>query len=118
MKVASGYGVARGEADVKTKGRVNKTRGRLIRQGDVAFVWPLVIAKLLPPHFIADTGTVLLSRPCQRDGSLGTPATPPHLKCTIDLMEELHCEMSSVYRLRARTIEKLLHLRYGAGAGD
>ena len=55
----------------------------------------------------ADTGTVLLSRPCQRDGSLGTPATPPHLKCTIDLMEELHCEMSSVYRLRARTIEKL-----------
>ena len=35
-----------------------------------------------------------------------------------DLMEELHCEMSSVYRLRARAIEKLLHLRYGAGAGE
>ena len=99
MKVASGYGVARGEADVKTKGRV-KTRGRSFRLT------------------LANTGTVLLSRPCQRDGSLGTPAAPPHLKCTIDLMEELHCEMSSVYRLRARTIEKLLHLRYGAGAGD
>ena len=42
----------------------------------------------------------------------------PYKRCTIDLMEELHCEMSSVYRLRARAIEKLLHLRYGAGAGE
>ena len=42
----------------------------------------------------------------------------PYKKCTMDLMEELHCEMSSVYRLRARAIEKLLHLRYGAGAGE
>ena len=42
----------------------------------------------------------------------------PYKKCTLDLMEELHCEMSSVYRLRARAIEKLLHLRYGAGAGE
>ena len=42
----------------------------------------------------------------------------PYKKCTIDLMEELHCEMSSVYRLRAAAIEKLLHLRYGAGAGE
>ena len=42
----------------------------------------------------------------------------PFKKCTLDLMEELHCEMSSVYRLRARAIEKLLHLRYGAGAGE
>ena len=40
----------------------------------------------------------------------------PYKKCTLDLMEELHCEMSSVYRIRARAIEKLLHLRYGAGA--
>ena len=40
----------------------------------------------------------------------------PYKKCTLDLMEELHCEMSSVYRLRAAAIEKLLHLRYGAGA--
>ena len=42
----------------------------------------------------------------------------PYKKCTLDLMEELHCEMSSVYRLRAAAIEKLLHLRYGAGAGE
>ena len=42
----------------------------------------------------------------------------PYKKCTLDLMEELHCEMSSVYRLRATAIEKLLHLRYGAGAGE
>ncbi len=42
----------------------------------------------------------------------------PFKKCTLDLMEELHCEMSSVYRLRATAIEKLLHLRYGAGAGE
>ena len=42
----------------------------------------------------------------------------PYKRCTIDLMEELHCEMSSVYRIRARAIEKLLHLRYGAGAGE
>ena len=40
----------------------------------------------------------------------------PYKKCTMDLMTELHCEMSSVYRLRARAIEKLLHLRYGACA--
>ena len=37
-------------------------------------------------------------------------------KCTLDLMAELHCEMSSVYRLRATAIEKLLRLRYGACA--
>ncbi len=42
----------------------------------------------------------------------------PYKKCTLDLMEELHCEMSSVYRSRAQTIEKLLHLSYGAGAGN
>ena len=42
----------------------------------------------------------------------------PYKRCTLDLMEKLHCEMSSVYRLRARAIEKLLHLRYGAGAGE
>jgi len=42
----------------------------------------------------------------------------PYKKCTMDLMAELHCEMSSIYRLRARAIEKLLHLRYGAGAGE
>ena len=42
----------------------------------------------------------------------------PYKRCTLDLMEELHCEMSSVYRIRARAIEKLLHLRYGAGAGE
>ena len=40
----------------------------------------------------------------------------PYKRCTLDLMEELHCEMSSVYRLRAAAIEKLLHLRYGACA--
>ena len=40
----------------------------------------------------------------------------PYKRCTLDLMEELHCEMSSVYRLHARAIEKLLHLRYGAVA--
>lgn len=40
----------------------------------------------------------------------------PYKRCTLDLMEELHCEMSSVYRLHARAIEKLLHLRYRAGA--
>ncbi len=42
----------------------------------------------------------------------------PYKRCTPDLMEELHCEMSSVYRLRAAAIEKLLHLRYGVGAGE
>ena len=42
----------------------------------------------------------------------------PYKRCTLDLMEELHCEMSSVYRIRARAIEKLLHLRYGVGAGE
>ena len=42
----------------------------------------------------------------------------PYKRCTLDLMEELHCEMSSVYRFRAAAIEKLLHLRYGAGAGE
>lgn len=42
----------------------------------------------------------------------------PYKRCTLDLMEELHCEMSSIYRLRAAAIEKLLHLRYGAGAEE
>ena len=35
----------------------------------------------------------------------------PRKKCTIDLMEELHCEMSSDYLLHARAKEKLLHLQ-------
>ena len=29
----------------------------------------------------------------------------PYKKCTLDLMEELHCEMSSVYRLRTGAIK-------------
>ena len=34
------------------------------------------------------------------------------------LMEQLHCEKSWVYRIRARAIDKLLRLRYGAAAGE
>ena len=32
-----------------------------------------------------------------------------------DLAEEFHCETSSVYRIRARALKKLVRLRYGAG---
>jgi len=38
--------------------------------------------------------------------------------CTLDLMETLHLEKSQIYNLRARAVKKLLHLRYGAGAGE
>ena len=68
-------------------------------------------------HFNANTGD---GSPCspQNAEDWSHMLVHPYKKCTLDLMEELHCEMSSVYRLRARAIEKLLHLRYGAGAGD
>ena len=32
-----------------------------------------------------------------------------------DLAEELHCETSRIYRIRARALSKLVRLRYGAG---
>ena len=33
-----------------------------------------------------------------------------------DLAEELHCETSRIYRIRARALSRLIRLRYGAGA--
>lgn len=32
-----------------------------------------------------------------------------------DLAEELHCETSRIYRIRARALSRLIRLRYGAG---
>ncbi len=32
-----------------------------------------------------------------------------------DLAEELHCETSRVYRIRARALSRMIRLRYGAG---
>ena len=39
----------------------------------------------------------------------------PRPEAVFDLAEEFHCETSSVYRIRARAIRKLVRLRYGAG---
>ena len=39
----------------------------------------------------------------------------PRPEAVFDLAEEFHCETSSVYRIRARAINKLVRLRYGAG---
>jgi hypothetical protein len=38
----------------------------------------------------------------------------PTVNAVFDLVEELHCETASVYRIRARAISKLVRLRYGA----
>ena len=39
----------------------------------------------------------------------------PYPKVVFDLAEDLGCETSRVYRIRARALSKLLRLRYGAG---
>ena len=39
----------------------------------------------------------------------------PRPRAVFDLAEELHCETSRVYRVRARALSKLVRLRYGAG---
>lgn len=39
----------------------------------------------------------------------------PRPEAVFDLAEEFGCETSSVYRLRARAISKLVRLRFGAG---
>ena len=39
----------------------------------------------------------------------------PRPEAVFDLAEELHCETASVYRIRARAVNKLVRLRYGAG---
>ena len=38
----------------------------------------------------------------------------PRPEAVFDLAEELHCETASVYRIRARAVNKLVRLRYGA----
>ena len=40
----------------------------------------------------------------------------PSPEAVFDLAEALSCETSSVYRIRARALDKLIRLRYGAGA--
>ena len=39
----------------------------------------------------------------------------PTMNAVFDLAEDLHCETASVYRIRARAVNKLIRLRYGAG---
>ena len=39
----------------------------------------------------------------------------PYPEVVFDLAEELGCETSRVYRIRARALSKLVRLRYGAG---
>ncbi len=39
----------------------------------------------------------------------------PRPEAVFDLAEEFGCETSSVYRIRARAVRKLVRLRYGAG---
>ena len=39
----------------------------------------------------------------------------PHPEAVFDLAEEFGCDASSVYRIRARGISKLVRLRFGAG---
>ena len=38
----------------------------------------------------------------------------PRPEAAFDLAQELHCESSAVYRIRARALRKLVRLRYGA----
>ena len=39
----------------------------------------------------------------------------PYPEVVFDLAQELSCETSRVYRIRARALSKLVRLRYGAG---
>ena len=39
----------------------------------------------------------------------------PYKNCTFDLMEQLECERTTVYKLRARAVKKLYRLYYGVG---
>ena len=40
----------------------------------------------------------------------------PYPEVVFDLASELGCETSRIYRIRARALNKLIRLRYGAGA--
>ena len=39
----------------------------------------------------------------------------PYKNCTFDLMDRLHCERTTVYKLRARAVKKLYRLYFGVG---
>ena len=39
----------------------------------------------------------------------------PYKNCTFDLMEQLECERTTVYKLRARAVKKLYRLYFGTG---
>ena len=39
----------------------------------------------------------------------------PYKNCTFDLMEQLSCERTTVYKIRAGAVAKLTRLYYGAG---
>ena len=40
----------------------------------------------------------------------------PYPEVVFDLTAELNCETTRIYRVRARALDKLIRLRYGAGA--
>ena len=37
----------------------------------------------------------------------------PYKNCTFDLMEQLECERTTIYKLRARAVKKLYRLYFG-----
>lgn len=39
----------------------------------------------------------------------------PYKNCTFDLMEQLECERTTIYKLRARAVKKLYRLYFGVG---
>ena len=42
----------------------------------------------------------------------------PYKNCTLNLMEKLECERTTVYKLRASAVRKLYRLYFGAGEID
>ena len=70
---------------------------------------------IVTEHHVRRTERLLSLLPQEEQKVLDRMVINPVPEAAFDLAEELHCETSRVYRLRARALRRLLRLRYGAG---
>ena len=75
----------------------------------------LLSCRLVAEHRVSRVERLLsLLSPEERE-VLNRMIIDPYPEVVFDLAQELGCETSRIYRIRARALSKLVRLRYGAG---
>ena len=77
----------------------------------------LLTCALVTEHHIARMDRLLSLLTPEEQKVLERMLINPYPEVVFDLADEMSYETCSIYRIRARALDKLIRLRYGAGAG-